>query len=192
MQLSSLTIGDKIKGYHVRINYIQSSLQKWVASRMERAQMPKSLEDLVYEETVPDIGLVSISLIQQDCVLEEIETETANGGMGFTSSLGSLILIFRVIGEKLLQLLSARRPLHPLRSERRKMNIQQSVLTQVKLVINVIKATNIPMRKDQDSIRSSDIGEFTYHQSSSSHNCRFIWKMNAKSSAVFSISEWSL
>ncbi|CAG0886515.1 unnamed protein product [Darwinula stevensoni] len=118
MQFSSLTIGDKITGYHLRINYIQSSLQKWVASRMERAQMPKSLEDLVYEETVPDIG---------------------------------------VIGEKLLQLLSSHRPLHPMRSERRKMNIQQSVLTHVKLVINVIKATNIPMRKDQDSIRSSDV-----------------------------------
>lgn len=111
-----------------------------VLAQCRQAQRTASLHHIVTEDLVPDIRLV----IYHTCV--EYYLLYSYYLFKFHSS---------TLGLTFMKWLQPKRPLRPLRKERKKVAVQSLAGQEVRLMVNVIRAFEVPVRKMTDSLLGS-------------------------------------
>ncbi|XP_047231585.1 coiled-coil and C2 domain-containing protein 2A isoform X1 [Girardinichthys multiradiatus] len=119
--------------------YLQK-IRESVINRFILAKHYYQLSDLVIEEEIPSIGS------------EQLQTRPAPVIQNRSASWNvSLPIRMRILGINLFKLAESKRPLKPQRKERKKVTAQNLSDGDIKLLINVIRAHNIPIRKPQSN-----------------------------------------
>nr|CAD7259785.1 unnamed protein product [Timema shepardi] len=103
-----------------------------ILTQCQQAQQHRHLKDIIYEDQLAN-ALVVLSSTAED---GEIKVRISVGTLGLT----------------FMKWFQPKRPLRPVRKERKKVTVHSLAGQEVKIIINIVQAFDVPVRKDIDTV----------------------------------------